>query len=239
MIRMLHEQINGEVPDIIWYYGAGVVELHAADLVGKMLTEHFQNSDIHISTDLEGAARAACGKEPGTVAILGTGSHAAVFDGFHILRQANALGYMLGDEGSGCDIGKSMVQAYFYNQMPELVRIEMKKFLAGGRVGFLKELYSSPVPNQYLADLAKVAVGLHDHVWIMELISERFSLFVKRHLVPLSPVGPVHVVGSIGCIFAALFEKELNHHGLKVGHFIQNPSYRLFEMHLDHDFNEK
>jgi hypothetical protein len=115
----------------------------------------------------------------------------------------------------------------------------MKKVLSGGRAEFLRELYSSPAPNQFLADLAKVAVGLHDHPWIRELVLERFGLFVKRHLVPLSPIGPVHILGSIGCIFAGLIEKELNHHGLKAGLFIKDPSYRLFEMHLDHDFNEK
>ena len=239
MVEKLYEQIKDELPDTIWYYGAGVVELQAADLVRKLLTESFGSTFIHISTDLEGAARAACGKEAGTVAILGTGSHAAVFDGFHILRHANALGYILGDEGGGCDIGKSLAQAYFYNQMPEVVRMEMKKMISGGRAEFLRDLYSSPAPNQFLADLAKVAVGLHDHPWIKELVSDRFNLFVKRHVVPLAPLGPVHILGSIGCIFAGLIEKELNHNGLKAGQFIQDPSYRLFEMHLDHDFNEK
>ena len=238
MISSLYEEIRDEIPDTIWYYGAGVVELQAADLVRKLVSDAFPASIVHISTDLEGAARAACGKTQGTVAILGTGSHAAVFDGYHILRQANALGYILGDEGGGCDIGKSLAQAYFYNQMPELVRVEMKKILSGGRAEFLRELYSSPTPNQYLADLAKVAVGLHDHPWIKDLVSERFNLFVKRHLVPLSPIGPVHILGSIGCIFAGLIEKELHHNGLKAGILIQDPSFRLFEMHLEHDFDE-
>jgi glucosamine kinase len=237
MIEKLYQQIKDEIPSTIWYYGAGVVELQAADLVRKIISASFPSSMIHISTDLEGAARAACGRESGTVAILGTGSHAAVFDGFHILRQANALGYMLGDEGGGCDIGKSLVQAYFYNEMPEVVRIEMKKLISGGRAEFLKELYSSPVPNQYLAEVAKIAVGLHDHSWIKELITGRFNLFVKRHLMPLSPIGPVHILGSIGCIFAGLIEKELLQYGLKAGQFIQDPSFRLFEMHLDNDFN--
>ena len=239
MIETLHRNVQDESPDSIWYYGTGVIEVQAADLVRKLLVSSFPSSSIHISTDLEGAARAACGKKAGTVAILGTGSNAAIFDGYHILRQANSLGYMLGDEGGGCDIGKSLTQAYFYNQMPELVRIEMKKELSGGRTEFLKELYSSPAPNQFLADLAKVAVGLHDHPWIKELVTERVSLFVKRHLVPLSPIGAVHILGSIGCIFAGLIEKELIHHGLKAGQFIQDPSYRLFEMHLEHDYNKK
>ncbi len=239
MVASLVDHLQGEAPGSIWYYGTGVIELQAADLVRNLFTVSFPLSFIHISTDLEGAARAACGKEPGTVAILGTGSHAAIFDGIHILRHANALGYMLGDEGSGCDIGKSLIQAYFYNEMPELVRVEMKKVLTGGRAEFLKDLYSSKAPNQYLGEIAKVAVGLHDHPWVKELVSSRFNLFVKRHLVPLFPIGPVHILGSIGCIFAGLLEKELNHNGLKAGEFIRDPSYRLFEMHVDNDFNEK
>ena len=239
MISSLYDLIDGAAPAVIWYYGAGVVDLKAADLVRNILTSVFKGTEIHISSDLEGAARAACGKETGTVAILGTGSHAAVFDGHHILRQANSLGYILGDEGGGCDIGKSLAQAYFYNQMPELVRIEMKKSMPGSRAEFLKELYDSTSPNQYLAELTKVAVGLHDHPWIKDLISERFRQFVKIHVVPLSPLGPVHILGSVGCIFAGLIEKELNHARLKAGMFIQNPAFRLFEMHLNHDYNEK
>ncbi len=239
MIKGLYNEINPVRPDEIWYYGAGVIELQAADLVRTLISASFPSSSIHISTDLEGAARAACGREAGTVAILGTGSHAAVFDGYHILRQANALGYMLGDEGGGSDIGRSLVQAYFYNEMPELVRIEMKKLIGGGRTDFLKELYTSLAPNQFLADFARVAVGLHDHTWIKNLVTERFHLFVKRHLVPLAPMGPVHILGSIGCIFAGLIEKELTHHSIRTGQLIKDPSHRLFEMHISHDFNEK
>ncbi|HUR30882.1 MAG TPA: hypothetical protein VMZ69_05585 [Saprospiraceae bacterium] len=239
MFESLHREMGGIIPDTIWYYGSGVVELQAADLVRTLLAHAFPASSIYISTDLEGAARAACGKETGTVAILGTGSHAAVFDGYHILRQANSLGYLLGDEGGGCDIGKSLVKAFFYNQMPEVVRGEMKRLIPGGRGEFLRELYMSPTPNQFLAALAKVAVGLHDHPWMKELIRERFSLFVKTHLVPLSPIGAIHILGSIGSIFGGLIEKELNLNGLKAGLFIQDPSFRLFEMHLEHDFNEK
>lgn len=239
MVEALRTQLEGAAPEVIWYYGAGVVELQAADLVRQLMTSAFPSSQLQISTDLEGAARAACGKDPGTVAILGTGSHAAVFDGFHILRQASALGYILGDEGSGCDIGKSLTQAYFYDLMPEAVRIEMKKVISGSRAEFLKNLYQSATPNKFLAELAKVAVGLHDHPWIKELVSERFAVFVKRHVVPLSPIGPVHILGSIGCIFDSLIEKELHYQGLKAGLFIKDPSFRLFEIHQDHSFNEK
>lgn len=239
MLSQLSQSLIGHTPDVIWYYGAGVIELQLADRVRNMIASMWPSSQIHIGTDLEGAARGACRGQAGTVAILGTGSHAAVYDGFHILRQANSLGYLLGDEGGSSDIGKSLVQAYFYNTMPEQIRHNMKEFITGTRTEFLKELYGSPTPNQFLGNIARVAVGMDEHPWIRQLISERFKLFVTRHLVPLDPVGKVHILGSIGCIFAGLIEKELHQHGLKTGEFIKDPSLRLFEMHAQHDFSEK
>lgn len=238
IINALANQIKDELPADIYYYGAGVVDVRTADSVRHLLSKEFPSSQLHVSTDLEGAARASCGLEEGTIAILGTGSHAAIYDGLHITRQANALGYILGDEGGGSDIGKALVQAYFYNQMPEIIRVEMQKILHQGRAHFLKELYTSATPNQYLGELGKVAAGFDNHPWIEELITERFSLFVRRHLIPLEPIGPVHVLGSIGSIFARLIEKELNRNELKAGLFIRDPSYRLFEMHMNYDFSE-
>src|SRR5687768_9626026 len=208
MMEKLLAELKTSEPGSIWYYGTGVVDPSSADLVKNQLHISFPYSTVNVFSDLLGAARAACGTKEGTIAILGTGSHTAIFDGNQIIRQANALGYILGDEGGGCDIGKALLTAYFYDQMPDPVRIEMKKILPESRADFVKQLYSSPAPNQYLAHFATLAVDLQDHPWIKDLVSQRFELFVKHHLLPLKPSGPVHVLGSIGCIFAALLRSE-------------------------------
>ena len=77
---------------------------------------------------------------------------------------------------------------------------------------------------------------MKDDSWIRELVSLRLRLFLKYHLIPLAPVEPVHFLGSIGCIFADLIENELSVYSLKAGMFLQNPSARLFTMHLNHEF---
>lgn len=223
----------------IWYYGAGVIEHAIAHRVHELIAREFRDSLIHVSSDLSGAAIAACGHEAGTVAILGTGSHAAVFDGKKIIRQASALGYILGDEGGGCDIGKTMLQEYFADEMPEVLRHEMAKRLPEGRAGLLKELAAAAAPNQFLADFARVAVLFQEHPWVKDLVSSRFKLFIKRHVLPLAPEGPVHIVGSIGCIFGGLIQLELKHHGLTAGKLVKNPAHRLFEIHLEHGQKEK
>src|SRR5690606_28868967 len=88
----LHPADIGE----LCYYGAGIAGLPQAQHVAALLSTYFPSAVIHVHSDLLGAARAACGHTPGTAAILGTGSHAAVFDGREIRRQAQSLGYILG-----------------------------------------------------------------------------------------------------------------------------------------------
>lgn len=234
VFEALKQQCGDTGIENIWYYGSGVTDKLAADTVLELLTPHFQGAKIHIHSDLEGAALAACGHDFGTIAILGTGSHAAVYDGQRIIRQASSLGYILGDEGGGSDIGKQLVTAFFYHEMPEDVRPHWKESI-GTRIDFLTSFYHSPAPNQYLADLVKTAVELKDHPWISGLIQSRFEIFIQRHILPLQSEGPVHILGSIGCIFDSLMKVTLEKNGLSAGKFIRDPSHLLFQRHLDND----
>lgn len=106
-----------------------------------------------------------------------------------IVKQAVSLGYILGDEGGGCDIGKALLQHYFYKTMPEAISKDLDERLQGSRSVFLQELQTSDKPNQFLADFARFAVLHLEHEWIQELVSARFNLFIRRHVVPLHPNG--------------------------------------------------
>lgn len=219
----------------VWYYGAGIIDQNAAEKVRMSLQKYFPKAIIEIKSDLVGAAIASCHHESGTLVILGTGSHAAVFDGTKIIRQASSLGYLLGDEGGGSDIGKELVKAYFYKQLPPNIAADMETMIDGDRSDFLHKLYHTPAPNQFLAEFVKVAVQHQNEDWIQKTILERFLKFIKNHVLPIEPTGPIHVVGSIGTIFADLFRKALELNELKPGTFIKDPARRLFEMHLQHE----
>lgn len=234
----LKEQLKKLTPVTIWYYGAGIIGQEVSDFVKTIFADEFPDSTLIVRSDLDGAAFAACGSDPGAIAILGTGSHAALYDGHRITHQANSLGYILGDEGSGCDIGKALVAAYFYDQMPNTIRRKMSEILPANRKDFLTAMYSSPAPSQYLADFTKIAGLFQDHEWINQLIAERFKKFIHNHVKPLHPGSPVHILGSVGCIFASLIKQELSDAGLSAGDFIMDPSQRLFEMHLKNDNNK-
>jgi hypothetical protein len=235
MFQQLRDKTAEVEIETIRYYGAGVVNQETGQRVRELLERYFNKSHIHVGSDLEGACKAACGFEPGVVSILGTGSHAAVWDGHKTIRQAVSLGYILGDEGGGCDIGKAMIRGYFYEEMPSIIRQEMESKLPGSRSAFLQELMKSETPNQYLADYARVAVIHQDHLWVKEMVASRFKEFVKRHILPLAPQSPVHFVGSIGTIFAGLMTAALAAEGLIAGDFIKDPAKKLFDRHLKHE----
>ncbi|HJW31697.1 MAG TPA: hypothetical protein VJ508_20895 [Saprospiraceae bacterium] len=235
MFEQLWQVTEGAKFSRIWYYGSGIVNDHVAGMVKESLLKFFPSAQVEVNSDLLGAAIAACAHRPGTIAILGTGSHAAVYDGKTIIRQANSLGYILGDEGGGSDIGKAMVQSYFYQQMPTAISEVMLEKIGPSRSEFLHKLYHAPAPNQFLAEFVSIAKQFEQDPWMIHLIRSRFNLFIINHLLPLHPTGPVQVVGSIGTIFAGLFRQEMSSAGLQTGEFIQDPSHRLFEMHLKYD----
>lgn len=233
MAEQLAEAIDQPSPSGIWYYGAGVVDAVTAAHIRQMLLLHFPSSEIHVDSDLKGACEAACGEEPGTVILLGTGSHAAVYDGRRITRQASSLGYILGDEGGGSDIGKALLQAYFYSSMPDEIAQAMSAMLPEGRTGMLQQLYHSSTPNQYLAEFARIAVDHIGHPWVIDLVRKRFNLFITTHLAPMKQEGKIQIVGSIGYIFAGLIRQELERSGYEPGEWIRHPAKRLFDLHTN------
>jgi glucosamine kinase len=235
LFEQLWQVMEGESLSKIWYYGTGILDEQVAEKVIAAMKSYFPNAEITVQSDLLGAAIAACGHQEGVLAILGTGSHAAIFDGSKIIRQASSLGYLLGDEGGGSDIGKELVKAYFYKQMPDEMAVDMKFLIHGDRSEFLQKLYQHPTPNQFLAEFVKVAVQHQEDPWMQNLITNRFTLFIKNHLLSLHPNTPIQVVGSVGTIFAGLFRKALENNHLLPGVFIKDPARRLFEMHLQHE----
>jgi len=235
LFEQLWHVTEGDPFKKIWYYGTGIVDEQVALRVSTAMKKYFPNAEIEVASDLVGAAIAAYGHQEGVLVILGTGSHAAFFDGQKIIEQAQSLGYLLGDEGGGSDIGKELVKAFFYNHMPDNIAADMKVLVNSNRSDFLQKLYHHETPNQFLAEFVKIAVQHREHPWIQNLITERFILFIRHHLLPLQPKSPIQVVGSIGSIFADLFRKALENNNLQPGNFIRDPAQRLFEMHLQHD----
>ncbi len=218
----------------IFFYGAGCWEKEQKGQVESALRTYFREGpQISVEHDLLGAARAVCGKQPGIACILGTGSNSCLYDGQNIQDAIPNLGYILGDEGSGADLGRQLIRAYFYRELPPEIERALEPHLAGGRGEIVRHVYSEPHPNRYLAGFAPFLHEHLDHPYLTQMILRSFSSFLERHVLkyPNAESLPIHFVGSIAHFFRPLLVEALAKFGLKPGLFVRRPIANLISFH--------
>ena len=237
--NLLKEGTNGLLSDsqhlVIHYYGAGCWDVARKSIVHRAMSTVFPHASIHIEHDLLAAARATCGDQPGIACILGTGSNSVLYDGKKEVDNVTNLGFLLGDEGSGSMIGKRLVQAYFYREMPPEFRPIIEKECPNGKSDILDKIYSGGVPAAYLASFAKKFYGHRQHPFVWGLIKKCFDEFLQRHVFKYENYRslPVHFVGSVAYYFSDILKELLTGHGLQMGIVLKRPIEALFEYHVN------
>ena len=135
----------------IWIYAAGVASPESAALVKSAFECVFPSANVHIASDMLGAARSVCGSEPGLVGILGTGSNTCLYDGKEIVRQGFGGGYVLGDEGSGAWFGKRLLSDFIRDLLPEEMAEALRGEYSLDYQTIVDNVYRSEAPSRYLA----------------------------------------------------------------------------------------
>ena len=221
----------------VYYYGASVWDDEKAGKVRLGLKTLFPNALIDVEHDLLGAARATCGRSAGIACIIGTGSNTCLFDGMDVRDNVTNLGYFVGDEGSGAHLGKALVRAYFYRELPHDLCLKLEEMVPGGKAELLENIYEKPSPNVYLASLTKFLSDNRDHLFVQKLIYGSFSEFIDRHVRKyhghLSL--PIHFIGSVAFHFRDFLSVILEERCMKTGRFLQKPIDRLVEFHVNQE----
>ncbi|MCB0566080.1 MAG: hypothetical protein KDD01_17045 [Phaeodactylibacter sp.] len=219
----------------VFYYGAGCWDEKLKGVVNNALTRIFNNADIEVEHDLLGAARATCGREPGISCILGTGSNSCLYDGNDVTDNVTNLGYLLGDEGSGTHLGKSLIRAYFYRELSPGLKKKLEEAYPGGKQAMLDQIYGKETPNVYLASFTKFMSQNIHHPFIQSLLYNSFAEFIDRHARKyrnhLSL--PIHFIGSIAFYFQDVIRVVLEERAMTPGNFIQKPIDDLVSFHTN------
>jgi hypothetical protein len=104
----------------IYFYGSGCTPAHVP-MMTQLLTEALTPKTVEVHSDLMAAARSLCQREAGIACILGTGANSCLYNGEQIVQNTPALGYILGDEGSGSVLGRLFLNAIF--KRPDLADV--------------------------------------------------------------------------------------------------------------------
>ncbi|MFI5133457.1 MAG: N-acetylglucosamine kinase [Chitinophagales bacterium] len=224
---------NAKVAEVD-YYGTGCANPVNARSVKKAIQQVFTTAKkVEVTHDLMGAARAACGREKGVVANLGTGSFCCYFDGKKIIRQTPGIGYVLGDEGSGAYLGKKVIQYYLYETFDDDLRARFDAKYVSNRSEILENVYKKPLPNRYLASFAIFLAENRGHYMIENIIEDGLNDFFFNHLSRYKEAGelPVHFVGGVAFGFQDVLQDLCGTYQLRLGKVLKNPMQGLVEYH--------
>lgn len=226
LTTQLLPQVEGLLIEQVDFYGAGC-RGEAAERMKNLLGEVVGARNITVESDMLGAARMLCGNNSGIVCILGTGANSCLYDGQQISQQTPALGFILGDEGSGAVLGRRLIGDIFKGQLPEDL---CKDFLLDYPLTMdelIRRVYRTSAPNQYLASFTTFLSKNIHRTEIQELVRDEFHRFIRRnvlaYLAYTTAQTPLHFVGSIASVFQAQLSEVVAQYDFTLGKVVRQP----------------
>lgn len=227
----LLNKVDARAIQSLYFYGSGCANALTQKVILDALEPTFVHASISLGDDLLAAARATAGHEAGICCILGTGSNSCIYNGKEIEDKIPSLGYILGDEGAGSFLGRQLVSAYFYREMPIDLAAKMEKAYDMDKHLIISSLLDEKNPNRILASYALFASEHQEHPFIQQLLTACFDAFVGRHILkyPNARQLPIHFIGSIAFGFQEVLKQVLEKHELTVGQIFKSPFPTLLE----------
>ena len=227
------KSISGIKVDEIYFYGSGSGNASRKAILKNAIRENFSDSNIHIESDLLGAAIACFGNKPGIACILGTGSNTCLYDGDKIVKNIPSLGFVFGDEGSGGYFGKRILNGYYYKTMPEDLRKRLEETSDMNLESILHKIYEEPQANRFVASFSKMLSDQKDHPYIQNMVKKGFEAFADKQLgyFAESKEYEIGFVGSIASVYKDILEEVLNQRGMKLALVVRKPLENLVKFH--------
>ncbi|MBL7561067.1 N-acetylglucosamine kinase [Olleya sp. YSTF-M6] len=222
----------------VFFYGAGCGTENPCLLLKTALQEFFPNAEILVDEDTMAAVYATINTptEAAVVCILGTGSNCSYYDGSILHQRVKSLGYTLMDDASGNYYGKELIRDYYFNHMPEEIKIAFadKYNLDADYIKY--NLYKQPNPNAYLAQFAEFMILNKDSDYIINLIKSGIRRFAKNMILQFKEelkTVPVHFAGSIAFFCQDEIKAVAEELNFKVGNFERRPIEGLVAFHTN------
>lgn len=230
----------------IYFYGAGCTPEKCV-VMKALLEEVFRKAESEVHSDMVGAAIGVLGRERGVACILGTGSNSCLWDGEKTVRNVPSLGYILGDEGSGAVLGRTLVGDVLKGLLGEELKKQFAEWtldndglsrpygqndgLMRAQAHIIERVYRQPMANRFLAELSKFCAAHRGNEAIEALLRRHFAAFRDRVVAQYGKDEELTVsfVGSIAWYYRDVLEEVLTEKGYRVGKIVKEPMDGLTE----------
>lgn len=215
----------------VYFYGSGCTPTHVP-VMKQSLQEVLSPKRVEVYSDLMAAARALCQHEAGIACILGTGANSCLYDGEQIVQNTPALGYILGDEGSGSVLGRLFLNAIFKNPKLADLRDEYLKVQKLTQSDIIRKVYNEPMANRFLASTSTFISEHMDNPLVRQLVVDNFRQFFRSNIEAYQHHDlPVHFVGSMAYHYRLELEEAASQEGYTVGQTMKSPMEGLIKYH--------
>ncbi len=222
--REISHSIRLELPEAffkrrwehVYFYGAGCANTEKCKIMESSLVAQFK-TPVTVKSDLLGAARGLLVRKPGLACILGTGSNSCLYDGHDIVKNVPALGYVLGDEGSGAFLGKRMIADMLKGIAPrELTQAFFEKYAVTPNV-LLDTVYTNALPSRSLSKYSEFLGENLSYEYCRELIYGAFKAFFDRNIAAYDYHDqPISFVGSVCCRYEEILRRAAADFGARI-----------------------
>lgn len=219
------------------FYGAGCSTDEKRNHVKTAMSAFFTRAQVNVDHDLMAAARALLRHKPGFAAILGTGTNTCLYDGVKITHTIDSGAYILGDEGSGCYIGKKLLIDYLRGYMPEAVKQSFWDTYHLTAEDVNNHVYTQPLASRFCAGFSKFVYDNMelDKPYCHNLVSSSFQDFFKNLVTryPDYQHSTFNCIGSVAYNFRDILEEVATANGIELGVIIRSPIDNLVKFHVD------
>lgn len=228
--------VNSEFSGRLYFYGAGCLEGEPKQRMDESLRSVFPKAMVEVEDDLMAAARATLGNTRGIACILGTGSNSGLYDGKEISQRIPALGYVLGDEGSGAVLGRKLINALFKKDIPqELAELFFHHYpLQMDEI--LQKVYREKYPNRFLAGFTYFMKEQVNHPWMHNFLLHEFLEFIQKNVskYPDYKNHKLTFTGSVAHVFSDILQEAMRKSELHCDIILSRPVDALVQFHLKH-----
>lgn len=218
----------------IHFYGAGCTTLEKKKIIQSGLNKAgFNTVNINIEHDLLAAARSLFNDRQGIACILGTGSSSGVYNGKDISEQVMSLGYVLGDEGAGADMGKRLLVEMLKERMPDDLYSIFKTSYSISNQEIIDRIYKGERPNQFIASFTPFLSQNITHSFCRKIVEASLSRFISLNIEQYERSKDIELgfVGSVAFSFKDILIPMLEGYGYKIGSILKDPMPGLIEYH--------
>ena len=220
----------------VFFYGAGCSSDKLNKEISDGLSSIFQNAEVFVEHDLLACAYATYDGRPGISCIIGTGSNSCYYDGQDLTEVVPALGYVLGDEGSGSFFGKFLLSNFLYHKLPEEIHNDFVKTFDISEAEIVSNVYQRDSANVFIASFMPFIVKHKDHAFFNETIIKGLEQFMEVHVCCYENYieTPVHFVGSLSALLENELKTAAQELGIDIQSIIAKPVDNLVNYHIQY-----